>query len=113
VIIPQTPMTAVILEHIQITPGVCSGKPRIAGHRIRVQDIVIWYEHLNMSPDEIVYHYPSITLADVHAALAYYYDHLDEIRQDIRDSEAFTRQLAAQTPSILQRKLKERNARAS
>jgi uncharacterized protein (DUF433 family) len=103
-------MTAVISEHVQITPGVCGGKPRIAGHRIRVQDIVVWYEQLNMSPDEIVYHYPSITLADVHAALAYYYDHLDEIRQDIRASEAFTSQLAAQTPSILQRKLKERNA---
>lgn len=67
----QTYMTAIISEHIQIMPGVCGGKPRIAGHRIRVQDIVIWYEHLNMSPDEIVYHYPSITLADVHAALAY------------------------------------------
>ena len=105
-------MTAVIAEHIQITPGVCGGKPRIAGHRIRVQDIVIWYEHLNMSPDEIVFHYPSITLADVHAALAYYYDHLEEIRQDMRESKTFASQLAAQTPSILQRKLKERNVRA-
>ncbi|MEO0014001.1 MAG: hypothetical protein RLZZ535_2390 [Cyanobacteriota bacterium] len=33
--------TSIILEHIEITPGVCGGKPRIAGHRIRVQDIVI------------------------------------------------------------------------
>jgi uncharacterized protein (DUF433 family) len=105
-------MTAIISEHIQITPGVCGGKPRIAGHRIRVQDIVIWYEHLNMSPDEIIYHHPSITLADVHAALAYYYDHLEEIRQQIRESEAFAIQMAAETPSILQRKLKERNVRA-
>lgn len=105
-------MTTVISEHLQITPDVCGGKPRIAGHRIRVQDIAIWYEHFGMSPDDIVYHYPSITLADVHAALTYYYDHLDEIRQDIRESEAFTSQLAAQTPSILQRKLRERNVRA-
>ena len=105
-------MTTVISEHIQITPDICGGKPRIAGHRIRVQDVVIWYEHLNMSPDDIVYHYPSITLADVHAALAYYYDHLEETRQDIRASEAFASQLATQTPSILQRKLRERNVRA-
>jgi uncharacterized protein (DUF433 family) len=105
-------MTTVISEHIQITPDVCGRKPHIEGHRIRVQDIAIWYEHLSMSPDEIVCHYPSITLADVHAALSYYYDHLDEIRQDIRESEAFTSQLAAQTPSILQRKLRERNVRA-
>jgi uncharacterized protein (DUF433 family) len=105
-------MSTVISEHIQITPGVCGGKPRIAGHRIRVQDIVIWYEHLRMAPDEIVYHHPSITLADIHAALAYYYDHLDEIRQDIRQGEAFAQQLASQTPSILQRKLQERNVGA-
>ena len=105
-------MTAVSAEHIQITPGICGGKPRIAGHRIRVQDVVVWYEHLNMSPDDIVYHYSSITLADVHAALAYYYDHLEEIRQDIRKSEAFANQLATQTPSILQRKLQNRNIRA-
>jgi uncharacterized protein (DUF433 family) len=28
-----------------------------------------------------------ITLAEVHAALAYYYDHLEEIRKDIEDDE--------------------------
>lgn len=105
-------MTTVISEHIQRTPGVCGGKPRIVGHRIRIQDVVIWYEHLNMSPDDIVCHYPSISLADVHAALAYYYDHLEEIRQDIHESEALASQLAAQTPSILQRNLKQRNVRA-
>jgi uncharacterized protein (DUF433 family) len=105
-------MTAVSSEHIQITPGVCGGKPRIADHRIRVQDVVIWYEHQGMSPDEIVYHHPSITLADVHAALAYYYDNLEEIRQQIRESEEFASRLASETPSVLQRKLKEQNARA-
>ena len=105
-------MTTVSSEHIQITSDVCGGTPRISGHRIRVQDIVIWYEHLKMSPDDIVYHYPSISLADVHAALAYYYDHLNDIRQDIRISEALARQVAAQTPSILQHKLQARNAGA-
>ncbi|WP_333364954.1 DUF433 domain-containing protein [Microcoleus sp. herbarium14] len=37
---------AVIKEHIEITPGICGGKPRIAGHRIRVQDIVVWHEQM-------------------------------------------------------------------
>ncbi len=36
--------TSVIAEHIEITPGVCGGKPRITGHRIRVEDIVVWHE---------------------------------------------------------------------
>jgi uncharacterized protein (DUF433 family) len=65
----------IIKEHIEITPGICGGKPRIAGHPIRVQDIVIWYEQMGMSPDEILYHYPSITLFDIYAALPYYHDY--------------------------------------
>jgi uncharacterized protein (DUF433 family) len=51
-------MTPTIINHIEITPRVCGGKPRIAGHRIKVQDVVIWHERMGMSPDEIVYHYP-------------------------------------------------------
>ncbi len=43
-----------------------------------------------MTPSEIVENYElSITLADVHAALACYYDHLEEIRQQMREDEAF------------------------
>lgn len=45
----------VFTQHIEVTPGVCGGKPRIAGHRIKVRDIVIWHEKMAMSPDEIVY----------------------------------------------------------
>lgn len=100
-------MTAVITNHIEITPGICGGKPRIAGHRIKVQNIVIWYERLGMSPDEIVYHYPSITLAEVHAALAYYYDHLEEIRKDIEDDEVFAKEMKSQMPSLVQQKLQK------
>jgi uncharacterized protein (DUF433 family) len=62
-------------ERIVSTPGACAGKPRIAGHRIKVADVGIWYERMGMSPDEIVSTWPSLTLSDVHAALAYYYDH--------------------------------------
>ncbi|MEM1172649.1 MAG: DUF433 domain-containing protein, partial [Cyanobacteria bacterium P01_H01_bin.35] len=60
--------TSTITEHIEISPGICGGKPRIAGHRIRVEDIVICHEKMGLSPDEIVSQYPSITLADVYAA---------------------------------------------
>jgi uncharacterized protein (DUF433 family) len=98
----------VISEHIEITPGVSGGKPRIAGHRIKVQDIVIWHERMGMSPDEIVYHYPSITLADVYAALAYYYGHMQEIRNQIEEGEAFATDLEAKTPYLVQQKLRNR-----
>ncbi|MDZ8026050.1 MAG: DUF433 domain-containing protein [Nostoc sp. DedQUE11] len=89
------------------SPGVCGGQPRIAEHRIRVQDIVIWHEQMGMSPDEILYHHPSISLADVYAALAYYHDHQEEIWQQIAVDEEFTRQLQDQNPSLLQQKLKK------
>lgn len=41
------------LKHIESTTGVCGGRPRIAGRRIRVQDVVLWTEQ-GQSPDEIV-----------------------------------------------------------
>ncbi len=94
-------MTAVIAEHIEITPGVCGGKPRIAGHRIRVQDVVVWHEQMGMSVDEIVSRYPSITLADVYAALAYYHDNFAKIRQQMQESEMFVQELKAKIPTKL------------
>jgi uncharacterized protein (DUF433 family) len=83
----------VIKDHIEITPGVCGGKPRIAGHRITVQNVVVCHERKGMSPDEILLHYPSITLSDIYAALAYYYDHREEIRTQMQDSEAMVREI--------------------
>jgi len=66
----------------------CGGKPRIVGHRIRVQDIVLWTEE-GRSADEIVADFPQLSLADVYAALAYYHDHREQIDQDIREDEEF------------------------
>jgi uncharacterized protein (DUF433 family) len=103
---PQLP---VIAEHIEITPGTCGGKPRIAGHRIKVQDIVIWHEKMGMSPDEIVSSYSTINLSDVYAALAYYHDHLEEIRQHIREDEEYIKELQANASSLVQQKLKDLN----
>lgn len=100
----------IIKEHIQITPGICGGKPRIAGHRIRVQDIVIWHEQMGMSPHEIITHHPTITLSDVYSALAYYHDHVEEISQQMKESEAFIQEIKSQNPSILQQKLQKINS---
>lgn len=92
---------ATIAEHIERTPGTCGGKPRIAGSRIRVQDIVIWHEHQGQGPHEIVAGHPGLTLADVYAALAYYHDHEDEIRELIRQEDEIFAELQRQQPSII------------
>ena len=102
-------MTVKILDrHIEITPDIAGGKPRIAGHRITVQDIVVWHERMGMSADEICAAY-DLSLADVYAALAYYFDHRADIDQRIEESEAFVEELRKRTPSLLREKLKERD----
>ncbi|MER3404412.1 MAG: hypothetical protein C4289_03945 [Chloroflexota bacterium] len=78
--------------------------PRIAGHRITVQDIVVWHERLGLSADEIASEY-GLSLADVYAALAYYYDHREEIDQAIRADEALVAELRRKTPSKVRAKL--------
>ena len=90
--------------HIEATPGVAGGKPRIAGHRITVQNVIIWHERLGLSADEIATEY-GLSLADVYAALAYYFDHRETIDQDIRADEEFIDQLRKRTPSKLQSKI--------
>src|SRR4051812_44237365 len=82
-------MMSVSKEHITKTPGVCGGKACIAGHRIRVMDVVVMHEKWGKSPDEIVDSFPGVTLADVHAALAYYHDHRDEIAACFAEDEKF------------------------
>jgi uncharacterized protein (DUF433 family) len=98
-------MSAVMTDRITRTPGVCGGKACIEGHRIRVMDIAIMYEHQGMSAEEIVEQYPSITLGDVHAALAYYYDNIEEIREDIRQNNEVAEMYRSQFPSKLKEKL--------
>ena len=99
-------MTEVSREHIEIVEGAGGPKARIAGHRIRVQDVAIWHEKLGMSPYAIVDEYPDITLADVHAALAYYWDHREEIEAAIVREEALVEELRRTNISPLEEKLK-------
>jgi uncharacterized protein (DUF433 family) len=101
----------VIGEYIAIKPGYCGGKPHIAGHRIKVQHVVVWHERMGMTPAEIVVTYPTLTLAAVHAALAYYYSHRAEIDADIEADRRFAAELQSRTgPSKLQAKLEQLHA---
>lgn len=91
-------------QHMELTPGIASGKPHIAGRRITVHNIVIWHERLGHSVDEIAAEY-DLTLGDIYAALAYYFDHREVIDQEIDSSEAFVAALRERTPSKLNQKL--------
>ncbi len=89
----------VLDQHIEITPDVAGGKPRIAGRRITVQNIAIWHEYMGLSADEIASEY-DLSLGNIYAALAYYFDHRDEIEQQIAEDSAFVELLRKQTPSL-------------
>src|SRR5215217_3034211 len=80
--------TDTIRQHIEIVAGAGGPKAMIAGHRVRVEDVVVWHAKLGMSPDEIVDAIPTITLADVHAALAYYWDNREALDRQMAKNSA-------------------------
>lgn len=93
-------MTACRTRNTSSSPRTPVGaKPRIRGHRITVQDIAIWYERIGKSATEIAAEY-DLTLADVHAALTYYFDHREEIDARMAEDRAFAEALRARTPSL-------------
>ena len=96
-------------EHIDITPGIVGGKPRISGHRITVQNIVLWYDRMGKSADEIATEY-DLDLADIHAALAYYFDHRIEIDKAIEESEIFLKNIRENARSKTDQMILENNA---
>jgi uncharacterized protein (DUF433 family) len=101
--------TKTLDSHIEATPGVLGGKPRIAGRRISVQNIAVWHEQMGISADEIAAEY-DLKLAAVYAALAYYFDHREEIDEAMRQGEEAVEAMRRQTPSLLRQKLQERGA---
>jgi uncharacterized protein (DUF433 family) len=98
-------MSAIKTDRIVSKADVCGGKPCIAGTRIRVQDIYVWHELQGLSADEIVSRFSHITMADVYAALAYYWDHQEEIQRQMQEETAFVERMKHMHPSPLNQKL--------
>jgi uncharacterized protein (DUF433 family) len=71
---------------VEREPGIRGGRPKIAGTGLTVRRIVGWYK-MGMKPEDIALEYPHLTLAQVHAALAYYHANREEIEADIAQEE--------------------------
>lgn len=82
-------MSVLEIEYRYITqaPDICGGRPVIRGTRTPVRTIVGYYK-LGLSVEEILEGLSHLTPAQIHEALSYYYDHLDEIEQDIAANRA-------------------------
>jgi uncharacterized protein (DUF433 family) len=84
-------MSEVTLHPINLivsNPDVRRGRPVIVGTGLRVQDVAAAYRLRAETPNEIATHY-GISLAEVHAALAYYFQHQAKIDQQIEDDLKF------------------------
>jgi uncharacterized protein (DUF433 family) len=101
----NTDMSQLAIHHIESTPDICDGRPCIGGTRIRVQDVYVWHELQGQSTEEIVTSFPQLSLAGVHAALSYYYDHRDEIENAAKAERVAADQARATHASKLLSKL--------
>lgn len=66
--------------------------------RIRVAQIVIDYINNGWSADEICIHYPHLRLAEIHAAMVYYFDHQPEIDAEIEEEQKLIEEWRKNTP---------------
>jgi uncharacterized protein (DUF433 family) len=69
------------------TPGIKGERPHITGTGVTVKRIVGWHQ-MGMEPERIAAQYGHLSLAQVHAALAYYYANRQEIDTDIETEAA-------------------------
>lgn len=79
------------MTEIVSTEDVLGGAPRFEGRRIGVHHVVSRVIDAGEDPAQVAADY-DIDVADIYRALAYYYDHVEEIREttgDVRVSEDY------------------------
>ena len=84
-------VTILSIDMIVSNPKIRNGRPIIAGTTLRVQDVAAHHIYRHYTPEELAYQL-QISLAQVHAALAYYYAHKDEIDQQIEEDDRLIRE---------------------
>ena len=98
-------MTAVVESHIEIDE---SNVAWIADTRVKVIEIAVDKLAHGSSPEELHFQYPHLSIAQIHSALAYYYDHREELEAEILKRLHEVNELAAQNAdSPLQQKLRQ------
>jgi uncharacterized protein (DUF433 family) len=78
-------------EHIAI----CDSVPIIAGTTIKVVELVTERIAYGWSPEELHFQHPYLTLGQIYSALAYYYDHVEKLNQDIERRLEHVRKLSS------------------
>jgi uncharacterized protein (DUF433 family) len=97
-------MAIALDRYIETTPDIRGGRPRIADTRLTVADVALMYLRLGQSLEEIAGKY-DLSLAAVYAAMAYYYDHQEEIDRSIAADHESAEAFRNNNPSPLRSKL--------
>ena len=83
----SAPTAVEIGSLITRTDSICGGRPRIAGTGVSVGRVVVWYK-LGHAPEEIADRIGHLSLAQVHAALAYYHANREILEAGLAAEEA-------------------------
>lgn len=86
---------ATAYEHVVLGED---GVPVIAGANTKVVEIVLDTVAHGTSPAELHFQFPHLSLGQIHSALAYYWDHKEELDADIERRLANVGQLRAEVP---------------
>jgi uncharacterized protein (DUF433 family) len=78
-------LVKIAYPHIVFRHDIAHGEPAIEGTRITVRCIAEYYQ-MGMTVDEILINLSHLTSAQVHSALAYYFDHQKEMDREIKES---------------------------
>ena len=79
-------MPKVAHPHITSDPAICGGSAVIHGTRFPVRSVATYVLQHGCTPEELIAKFPHLTLAQIHDALAYYYDNRAEIDREIEEN---------------------------
>jgi uncharacterized protein (DUF433 family) len=81
-------MSSAAVDHPYVSriPGIASGSAVVIGTKFPVRSIVGYVLRQGMAPEELVREFPFLSLAQVHDALSYYYDHQPEIDAELMEN---------------------------
>src|SRR5882762_11730701 len=98
-----------VASHIEIDD---QGVAWIAGANTKVVEVVLDKMAYGWSPEEMHFQHPHLSLAQIHAALSYYYEHQAEVDADIERRDRYVEDLRAQQKNPLTRMELESRLRA-
>jgi len=79
-------MPKVAHPHITHDPAVCGGSAIIHGTRFPVRSVAMYVLQHGLTPEELVAKFSHLSLAQIHDALAYYYDNRQEVEREIAEN---------------------------